>query len=213
MSILLTIVFSFLSSFLYIFLYWKRLKEDYETPLIFSTALYGIGGVVAGGLFANFFLKKLLTGSTIINTEGLWFWGAVAGYLISLLLVTYKYKMHFFENLEPISPALTFWLSTLFLARFLITKKIMDLGGMFFLLFLFFLFFYLDNKYKKFSWYKSGKIGFSGLTTLGIFFLTRAGVAVFLPSMLSFTGRIEGVISAVFAFLIFFALYNLSEFG
>jgi hypothetical protein len=72
-------------------------------------------------------------------------------------------------------------------------------------------FYFFETKYKNFSWYKSGKVGFSGLAVLGIFFLVRALVALSFSFVLSFAGKFESVFSGITAFLFFLGVFNLAR--
>jgi len=72
------------------------------------------------------------------------------------------------------------------------------------------LFYFLETKYKKISWYRSGRVGFSGLTTAAIFFLLRAAISPFYPNLLTFSGSFEYLFSGLVAFILFFLVYNLA---
>ena len=69
----------------------------------------------------------------------------------------------------------------------------------------------LNNYYKQFPWYKSGRVGFSGLVVLGSGFLIRSVVSLVYPNMIFFIGRVDAVLSAAIAFLFFFTVHSLSQ--
>ena len=88
-----------------------------------------------------------------------------------------------------------------------VASMILIIGVAFFIaLFLFF-----NIHYRRFTWYKSGKIGFTGLTVAGLFFLTRSLVAMSDLDVLSFAKDMEVVVSGVVSFACFIAVYNLSR--
>jgi len=70
---------------------------------------------------------------------------------------------------------------------------------------------YIDMHYKNISWYRSGKVGFSGLAITAIFFLTRIIVSVFYPQTLSILPNYEIYISTICVLLSLALTYNLSR--
>ena len=72
-------------------------------------------------------------------------------------------------------------------------------------------FFYLDSRYKRFVWYKSGKAGFAGVMTLGVYFLARGAIAMAFPFMISFVGKYDAILSGSFALVCFLLIYILSR--
>src|SRR3989344_4643198 len=80
-----------------------------------------------------------------------------------------------------------------------------------FILLLILIYLFSDAHYRKFTWYKSCRIGFSGLTVAGLFFLTRSLVALAFDNVLSFVGKTEIYISALLAAVSFFTVFSLSK--
>src|SRR3989344_7588111 len=77
-----------------------------------------------------------------------------------------------------------------------------------------FVYYYFDQHYKNFSWYKSGKLGFSGLAVLTLIFITRALLAIFTDGVLSFVSKYEVIASGlgtVIALLLIFRLGKTKE--
>lgn len=176
---------------LFLFFVWKRLKEDYSREVIFGTAFLILIGIIAGYLISIKFFPAWF----------FWFegFGAFLGFSVGI----FKYNLRFYEAFEAVFFALLPWLLILFLrSTILISLFIFGLIA---------LFAFLDKKYKNFSWYKSGRIGLSGLLTAGVFFVARAAIATFFPSVLSFAGRSEVVLSGISAFAIFLLVYNLAR--
>jgi len=178
--------------------------------VIFSGSFYMTGAVLLS-LLLSFTVFKRYSHPVVGGMENLWFWFAVVFYTISLFLVIYRFKMRFFETFEASAVGILLWFIVVFVSFSLSRPTPLSLLSSLYLVFLPLLFLYLDKKYKNISWYKSGKVGFSGLFTLGIFFLTRSLVAIASFPVLSLSGRFDIVLSAAMSFLLFFAVYNLSQ--
>ena len=140
-----------------------------------------------------------------------WFWLSIVFISFGFLIGIYRFKLRIFEVIEALVVSLLPLVAIVFLRNYLSTQSIYLLFASLVSLFLFVVFLVIDKHYKRFTWYKSGRIGFSGLTIFGIFFLIRAIVAVFLPSMLSFSGKYEVYLSAIVAFAAFLTLFNLAR--
>jgi len=103
------------------------------------------------------------------------------------------------------------WIALIFLGDSVVKSSLSSFLGFLAILVFILVYYYFDSHYKKFSWYKSGKIGFSGLVTLGIIFLVRAGVAVSESVVLSFVDKYEAAFSATAALFCFLAVFNLGR--
>lgn len=193
------ILINFLGSLLFLFLFWRKLKEDYQVADIFTTSF------ILLGIASVFFIisKKFF--------PVWWFWFLISGISLGLGLAIFKYKFKFYESLEALTLAFLPWLSLVFLVDSVKNGSVFSLGYYIYLIGLLFLGFYLAANYKKIIWYKSGRVGFAGLFTLAIFFLVRAAVALLFPFMLSFVGKIEVILSGILAFIFFLMIYNLSR--
>lgn len=210
MSTALLVLANVIGSIVFLFFLWRRLHEDYQPTKVFLTGFYIIGGILIGFVVSVLFVAPHLKRLYFFDPQGLWFWGSLTGVAITLTLSLLHFKMRFFEGLEAASLGLFFWFFILLFSYSLIYKISFVLIFSIIIAALIFLFFYIDKKYKSFSWYKSGKVGFSGLTLLAIFFLVRAAIAILNPSMLSFIGKIDALISAILSFIFFLSVYNLS---
>ena len=168
------IFFNILAAVVFLFIFWKKLKEDYIPNQIFSAAFSAILGVLlANILIFNFF-------------PSWWFWASLIGFCAGLTISIYRFKLRFFEVLDSsVISALPWLLIPIYL--------------------------FSDAHYRKFTWYKSGRIGFSGLTVVGLFFLTRSLVALAFDNVLSFVGKTEIYFSTTLAIVSFFAIYSLSK--
>jgi hypothetical protein len=175
------------------------LREDYTRNQIFTTGFYSLFAMGCGNILADNFLP------------GWWFWLGFIGGFLGLSLGIWRFRLRFFETLEAYVIS---GLSLLFIIslakvfeKYSLESLLFSVGILLFaLVFLFF-----DKHYKRFTWYKSGRVGFSGLTVLGLFFLVRSAVAMTNISMLSFAGEMEVVISGIVSFISFITVYNLSE--
>jgi hypothetical protein len=201
---------SILGLTIFLFIYWRRLKEDYISDVLFTTGSLIAIGALSGALFFDF-LAARIQGIPNFNPHGMWFWGAVIGVSIFFIIVVSRFKMRFFELLETMGVSFLPWFSILLVIEAIKTTQIYVYFFVLLPVFTYLLFVFLETRYKKFTWYKSGRVGFSGLTALAIFFLLRAPIAIVLPDMVSFIGKVDAIASAVVAFLLFFTVYNLSE--
>ena len=179
-----------LGIFLFLFLFWRRLKEDYSRQIVFSSAFFILlglfsGSVVASNLFPSWF-----------------FWLTTFGAFLGFSLGIFKYSLRFYEAFEAAFFAFLPWQVFYYLGRSLF------LAG--FLVFLILFFNYLNGHYKGFGWYKSGRIGLAGLLVAGLFFLVRSALAIVNPALLFLASQSEAVLSGISAFTIFLLVYNLA---
>lgn len=198
-STMLSILFNTIGILVLLFIFWKRLKEDYISNMIFTTSFYILVGVALASLLSFYIVPAW------------WFWVNILGIAAGLTLGIVRYRLKVFETIDALVPGMFFWLSMHFLRNAISVSDIASLIAFAALMILIVLFFVLDNQYKKFAWYKSGRIGFSGLTVLGAFFLARAIVAASFPNVLSFVGKADIIISSIMAFFSFLSVYNLSR--
>ena len=194
-----SIILNILGFVVFLFIFWKRLKEDYLASQVFTSAIY-----IATATFGLYLIS-------LRWAFGWWFWLGFLGFVLGVLLSTVRYRLRFYETFEAAVIAFFPWLSLVFLSDAINNKSYFSLGFSLASLVFIFLFGFLNSRYKDFGWYKSGRIGFAGLTTLGIFFLTRGAIAIILPFMLSFVRDWETILSGFTAFFIFLAVFNLSR--
>lgn len=192
---ILAFLVNFLSFFVFAFVLWRRLREDYPNNKIFLLTLGLVGSMVVGnwvfGRWPYFsFWASLLLGVSI------------GAYLVK------KLDMRLFEVVDAVAPA-WFWFLMLGgpaspsqsgLTGFLSTRAPGALvepamAGVALLGFTLF-----NARYRTFSWYPSGKIGFAGLAALALYFLSRFifGVYIALTSSL-----IAGVFSVIIGLVLF----------
>ena len=176
--------------FFFLYFYWRRLKEDYQTEKIFNAGFILIIGVCVGIVLATYLLPNN------------WFWIIATSLFVAQLIVVYKLKLKPYESFEALIISSLPWLALCFLANSIQLSSLTDFLRFWLSLTSIFLFFLFDNFYRTFFWYKSGRIGFSGLATLGIFFL----VNLLFPA-----SYWDKIFSGTVVFLSFLLLYNLSK--
>ncbi|OGM21085.1 hypothetical protein A2714_02020 [Candidatus Woesebacteria bacterium RIFCSPHIGHO2_01_FULL_38_9] len=195
---ILRIIFTTFVVLIFLYVFWRRLKEDYTQNQIFTCGFYILLGLVIGSIIADAFAP-------------LWFfWLSFSGAVAGMLLGVYRFKLRIFEVLEASVIGALVLLSATYTFDWITTKNIFSALGALAVVILMIFYALLNKHYKRFTWYKSGKVGFSGMMTLGIFFLIRTIIAILLPHMLSFVGSIDAVISGTLSFLAFITLYNLA---
>jgi len=195
MSIVLNIIGFILS----LFLFWKKLKEDYLPNEIFSTYFY----ILILVLISFFFSKQF--------ASSWWFWIVLIGYFSGLFLGILKFRLNFFESFEASFLGFLVNFSLFLLGDSVKNLSLVSFLGFTTLIILIGFFQYIDLHYKNISWYKSGRVGFTGLISAGVFFILRLITSIFYPSFVSFAPQFEIYLSAL-ASLIFFGLtYNLSR--
>jgi len=197
---LANILISFLGVLVFLFIFWKRLKEDYVSEIIFKTAFYVLIGVLISYLLSSKFLP------------GWFIWFSFVGSLLGLALGIFTLRIKFYEALEALTISFLPWVALMFLGDSVINSSLSSFLGFVATLIIIFVSYWLGDHYKDFTWYKSGKIGFAGSATLVIIFLTRFIVAIFGIHVLSFVNRIyESVISGVLAAVSLGLIINLSK--
>jgi len=177
----------FLGLLVSLFIFWKRLKEDYSPEIIFNSIFIVFTCFITSILISSRFFPEWF------------FWIQLGGVLAGLAIAVYKNKIRFYESLEALVFSFTPLLSLFFLRDATLNSSFSSFMAFTFILVLMFVFYYIDSHYKNFVWYRSGKIGLSGLSILFLFFLIRATIAIFSPYVLSFSGKIEPFISGLFA--------------
>jgi len=198
-NMLVNILVAIIGILIFLFIFWKRLKEDYASEIIFQSAVFILVGIAV----ANLLTLRISTNS--------FFWSSLVGALLGLSLSILRFRIKFYESLEALIIAGLPWLGLVFLENSVTTQSLSSFLAFLAILIMVFVSYWLDTHYKGFTWYKSGRIGFAGIATASIIFLTRAGLAIRGVAMISLVGRFEAVISGAMAFCGFVLLYNLGR--
>jgi hypothetical protein len=192
------IFFNILGIFIFLFVFWKKLKDDYPPEQIFSVSFYILFLIGVAVLISYFFFPKF------------WFWGLFASLLIGIFLGMWRFRLRFYETYESGLIGILPWLSFVFLFDSMKTTSWYSFCGFLFIWMLVIFYVFLNLRYKSFSWYKSGKVGFAGLAISIVFFLVRMVVAIYFPYVLSLSGSFDYIISGLFSFIFFLLLFILS---
>lgn len=184
---------------IFLFIFWKMLKEDYVGEIIFSSSSFILLGIFVGYILSLRFIPPWF------------FWLEFIGAIFGLLISINRFKVRFYEAMEASLVGLLPWLGLTFLLDSITSSSLVSFIAFLTCLALIFFYYFLNLKYKSFSWYRSGKIGFSGLSVLGIIFLIRSSVAIFLIPVLSFVGKAEVFVSGSLAFTAFLLIFNLAR--
>lgn len=191
MLIVLDLFLKFLGAVVFSFVLWRKLKEDYSHDLIFSFTIL----VLALALFGDILSQNFL--------PGLSFWSVL---FFQLLCVSFFVKKGYFKFYELIDGLAISWI-TFFV--FVDILSFYVLSGFITLL----IYMTILKRYRRFSWYPSGRIGFLGLSVSSLYFLLRGLVAILTYSVLPFFGvwglhewsiiRIVDAILSMFLFGVF----------
>lgn len=192
-------VVNLFGAFIFFFIFWKKNKEDYTSQQLFSSAF-----LILIILFLNILLAHYYF-------ENWWFWLAFLGVALGFLVSYFRFRLRFYETLDSLSISLLPWLGLIFLNDSIRNYSASSLVTFLIISVFVALYLYLGNRYKNFTWYQSGKVGFAGISVTGMFFVIRGMIAIIYPSMLSFVGMYDAVLSGVLAFVFFLILYNLSR--
>jgi len=196
---LIGILFNVLGIVIFLFLFWKKLKEDYISAQIFSSAFLIIVGIFGFYLISKFYMVTW------------WFWFGFIGFIVGLVIAILKFGLRPYETFEAALISILPWISLLYLNDSIKSASWISLIGFAITGGIIFLYIFLNSKYKNFTWYKSGRVGFAGLTSLGIYFLIRGLIAIFFPFVVSFVVDYEPILSGSLAFSFFLLVFNLSR--
>ncbi len=195
----ISILLKFLGILIFLFIFWKRLKEDYAAEIIFRSAFNVLVGILVAWLVSVRFFPE-------------WFlWVEFLGAIVGLTVSFFKLRVRFYETLEALIISSLPWISLMFLNNSVSGSSFGSFIAFLVVLVMILVYYFIDSHYKEFLWYKSGKIGFSGLTTLALIFITRSVLALFGIHVLSFVSKFEALMSGAGAFLVFLLIFNLGR--
>lgn len=183
---------------IFLFLFWRTLKDDYHFEKIFNLGFLTIFSVLLSLLLNNFFPLNY------------WFWIVLISASITMFISAKRTRMKLFEIIEAFSISALPWLSFYFLEDSIKKSSLSSFLAFWTTLICIFIYFLIKSYYRSFTWYKSGRVGISGILTLLIFFLFRVVTSLFFPQVISFAGKIEPYLSGSTSLLLIFLMYNLS---
>jgi hypothetical protein len=184
---LASVLIIFLSVLAFYFFFWQKLKEDYIADKIFSTASIAVFAIFIYVAITNYYFPNW------------WIWGAFLGAFTGLFIGVKRQKLRYFEAVNAFVPAILPWLFGANILFYIRTNAVQYLFAAGLSVLMLFLYIILERNYKRFSWYPSGRVGFSGLVVIFIFFTIRGIVAFLLPDMLPSTGVYDSILSGVVA--------------
>lgn len=193
------IAVAFFGALVFLFIFWEKLKEDYSSTLIFSTGFTIIICLALSNLAARYYDPKW------------WFWFGTLGITIGVLWSIFRLKLKVYELLEAVFVAILPWLSFVFLIDSITNKSVLSLGAFIVVVAVIIFYLYLSTRYKRFSWYPSGKVGFSALSSMGTLFMIRGLSSLFTNDMLSFVGKIDTAFSGIVTLASFLGVFYLGR--
>lgn len=158
------------------FVLWKKLKEDYQEDLIFYLTIILVGTLL---------LVSKIFGAYLPDFS---FFGIVVSLIFVTLYSLKKLGFKFFESIDALSMGglwFLFFLGADWLLKIRVFAPAAVLNILVISLSLASCKFF-SGRYRRFSWYPSGKVGFPGLASLAIFFLLHGAVAFYSWPVLSF---------------------------
>lgn len=192
------IIVSTIVVLLYLYFFWRKLREDYESKVIFSTAFLILLGVCLGVVLSFSFNIYY------------WYWLIFTIALSTLVVSAILFKIKIFEALDGLVLALLPLQVAMFFVDFIEGMTIYGLVPLVFAFLLLPLYFVTSRYYKRILWYRSGKVGFTGLAVLGVNFSLRS-VAYFLGGVLSLTDINDLYLSLAVALLGFAGIIYLAK--
>ena len=186
----LMLIANLLGLLFFLFLVWYRLKDDYHYEKIFNLAF-----LILLGLFLGYFFSKQIV-------PQYWFWSELLFISLIFVISIKKQKIKFFEGFDALVISLLPLLGLTFFADSIKKSSLVSFVQFWIILILVFLFFFFDSQYRRFSWYKSGRVGFSGVVITILFFLSKM--------FFSFS-NIDLYLSGTFAFTFLLILYRLAR--
>ncbi|PIS14386.1 hypothetical protein COT64_02930 [Candidatus Shapirobacteria bacterium CG09_land_8_20_14_0_10_39_12] len=172
-SLIPAVVFSFFS-------FWRRLKEDYQEEAIFGLSLLLLTGLSVVAVLTSLFIK--------IN--GVVFPIVYFGAALILKVWALKTKSNLWEIFDALTLPLFYLLFFAGIGSFLSSNNFWDLKYLGAALVSCLVYLLSKNKYRSFSWYKSGKTGFLFWEASFVIFLLLSVLAFIDTNVLYFEGII-----------------------
>lgn len=182
---------------LFFFFLWKRLKDDYHYEKIFNFGFLILLGTIIGYFVSNYIFKEY------------WFWIQLLITACLFMFNIIRQKMKFFESFEALIIGSLPWIGLVFLTDSVGRSSLSSFLLFWITLICVFFFFLLDSQYRKFTWYKSGRVGFAGVVTGFVFFVSRIVLYLIYPKTISFVPNFEIYFSSTFALVFFLLTYKL----
>lgn len=166
------------------------MKDDYHYERIFNLSFITLATLSISSLISTNFFPVYQ------------FWFNLFGLTLGYGIGGYWQKIKFYESFNSLVISLLPWFGVIHLVRSIANSSLIEFVIFWVCLLLIFLYFLIESQYRKFIWYKSGRVGFSGLMIAGIFFALQVVVL---------DNIFEKYISTAIAFVFFLLLYKLSR--
>lgn len=193
------VIANILGIFILFYFFWKRLKDDYQYEKIFNLAF-----IVLFGYLIGYFTSRYLD-------QNFWFWIQLAGIMLGFTFGIKRLKMKFFETFEALVIGTLPWVSMVFLSDSINKSSLSSFLAFWVTSICIFVFFFVSARYRTFTWYKSGRVGFAGLVALQLFFVFRLVASIFFQNVISLSGKFEVYLSASVLLIVFLLIYSLSR--
>ncbi len=177
-AMILLLIANILGISLFLFILWKKLRDDYLSQQIFSTGFFIATLIMV--LKITYYLLNYPDNIFII----------ILILAISAIVAIRRFRFNTLEFTDSLVISFLSWHAISQLAYILK----LDLQAALELLascILIFVFLFLQPRYKSFNFYKSGKIGFCGMAVISLYFLYRTAIAMISDDMLFFSKFVD----------------------
>ncbi len=197
-EIVIYILLVIICLFVFLFVFWRGLKEDYIPSQIFSTSIVIILTVLAGYFCSSFYFKEYR------------FWFVILTFIIGYIIGSKRSGIKFYEGLDSLISALL--LSIFISSVILYSYRTVNLFLFYISIGLSLAIYYIVKKYyKTFIWYRSGRRGFPGLFTTGVFLLTRSAISLIKPDYTLLLTEYDIFFSGLISFVSFLNIFILAK--
>lgn len=191
------LIANLLGFLLFFFLFWKRLKEDYHYEKIFNLGFVVIFGLITGLIISRFIFQSY------------WYWISTISILVFYFIYISRQKIKFFESFEVLIISFLPWVSLFFLTDSVQKSSLSSFLLFWVTLIAIFIFFLVNSQYRKFTWYKSGRVGLAGLSACLFYYISRIIIFLIYPQSTSLVPLYEIYFSSTFTLVIFLLTYKL----
>ncbi|MBU4209810.1 hypothetical protein KKC08_05695 [Patescibacteria group bacterium] len=208
--IMLSLLLKIIIMFLFLYLVWRNLKDDYDEMKIVEFSWLCVLFFFFGGRMFYGFLnwgvwnESILDWFSFIKNPGFSYIGSYFFVLLGVFVFCWRVGWKVWNVLEDITPTVIFCFFLFLLVNCIFGFNKEEFYYLLILLLTFMLTLFWGSKYRSFYWYKSGKKGFlflfsNMLTSLLFLFLVILGL---FPSKLLILGLVFFLISLLGLFIL-----------
>lgn len=190
------LIANLLGIFSLLFIFWKRLKDDYQLDKLFNLAFIVLMGLLLGVISSNYFFSEY------------WFWIIIFCVFVPYLIYIKWSKVRFFESYDALTVSGLTYLAIYLIMDAFKSSSLISFVAFWLTLLIIFLFYFIDSFYKTFSWYKSGRVGLAGVLSSLVFFAFRIISSLFNFQVSTFSPQ-EVYFSSTFVLVNFLLLLTL----